>query len=487
MTLGLPSAAHAGGFDIPDNGARAVGRGGSYVVGVSDPTAMYYNPAALSKQRGTQLLYNHNLFFHDTRFQRAPLSDVWGDDAGTEFPEAKNAETLFPLGVFLAATSDFGLENWQFGLGIYGPPAIGKHTYPSYGPQSFMLTEMEILLAFYSASISWKYKDYFGIGVTGSYVDMISMKYGLVTDGTLGQDLSPVPDMASEQLTATLNLKDRTSGTAVIGLWGRPHRRVELALAARVVPIFLNPKGTVEVDKETLVTDEVTVDLPLTLPAKVRGGIRYIHPDPKSPDNDLFDIELGAYWENWSVLESLSPRLNGQISAQDLGTLELRKEWKDTLSIRLGGDFNVLPALAESTAAHPVSLTVRTGGFYESGAANDNYSNLDFPSYDRAGVGGGMSVGWRGVYLTVGYMHIFQEKREVTEAFAKQFQQRPIRPCPDRCNGLSGVPANAGTFTSRFDLLSLGLDFRFRELLGDRRKKDNNPPPPTALRSRARF
>ena len=144
--LATPDTAHAGGFDLPDNGARAVGRGGSYVVGVSDPTAIYYNPGALSKQRGTQFLYNHNLTFHDTRFQRSPLSDVWGDDAGTEFPEARNDEKVFPLGLFAALTSDFGLENWQFGLGVFGPPAIGKHAYPSYGPQSFMVTNMDVLV-----------------------------------------------------------------------------------------------------------------------------------------------------------------------------------------------------------------------------------------------------------------------------------------------------------------------------------------------------
>lgn len=481
---GIPATASAGGFDLPDNGARAVGRGGSYVVGVSDATAIYYNPGALSKQRGTQFLYNHNLVFHDVRFQRAPLSDAWGDDAGTSFPEAKNGENLFPLGLFAAASSDFGLENWQFGLGVFGPPAVGKHDYPAYGPQSFMLTKMNVLMAFYSATISWKYKDWFGIGVTGQYADLLSMEYGLVTDGTLLNTLSPVPDDTTQQLTTTLNLKDRTSGTAIVGLWGRPHRRVELALAARVIPVFFNATGSVEVDKETLVTGDVTVELPLVLPAKVRGGVRYIHPDPKNPEADLFDIELGAYWENWSVLEALQPELTGQISGQDLGTLDIRKEWRDTVSLRLGGDFNVLPAFSgKSGAKHPVSLTLRAGASYESAAANTNYSHLDFPSFARAGVSGGASLGWHGVYLTLGYMHVFQEKREVTEEFGKQFQERPLRPCPDLCDGFSGVPANAGTFTSRFDILSLGFDIKFRELLGDRRKRkkggdEGQPPPP---------
>jgi len=471
-TIAAPGGAQAGGFDIPDNGARAVGRGASYVVGVNDPTAMYYNPAALSKQRGTQIAYNQNITFHDTRFQRETLSDAWGADAGTTFEEARDKEKAFPLGIFAAVTSDFGLENWTFGAGVFGPPAVGKHEYPAYGPQSFQLTTMDVLLVFYSASAAWKYKDWFGIGVTGQYVDLIKMEYGLVADGTTAPNApSPVPSGDSTQLTTTLSLKDRTGGTAIVGLWARPHRRVELALASRVVPIRMKPKGTISVDKPTLVTEDVTVDLEFTLPVKVRGGLRYIHPDPNSPEDDLFDIELGAYWENWSTYDALEPKLDGQISGQDLEDLNIRKEWKDTLSLRLGGDFNVLPAFGGGRdKPHPVSLAVRAGGFYESGAVNTNFSHLDFPSFDRYGVGGGFSLGWHGVYATVGYSHIFQADQVVTETFAKQFQERPLRPCPDLCMGYSGAPANAGTFTSRFDILSFGVDIRFRELLSGRKK-----------------
>src|SRR5690606_20454136 len=39
-----PRVAEAGGFELPDHGARALGRGGANVVGVNDPTAIHYNP-----------------------------------------------------------------------------------------------------------------------------------------------------------------------------------------------------------------------------------------------------------------------------------------------------------------------------------------------------------------------------------------------------------------------------------------------------------
>ncbi len=473
MLAGLaPTAAEAGGFEIPDLGARALGRGTANVVGVNDPTALHYNPGSLAKLRGTRLLYNHSLVWHDTRFTRDTLSDAWGDDAGTTFAPARNAKSLFPLGLFLALSTDFGLENWTFGAGVYGPHSVGKHDYPEYGPQSFMLTDMNVLMVYYSLAAAWKHKDKFGIGVTAQYVDLLQLDYSLVIDSTFTTGLNPVPSDASTQLTSELKLRDRTSGTAIVGMWYRPHRRVELGLASRVVPIFLQPKGTMEVDKPTLVTDDITVTMPLTLPAYVRGGVRYIH---ETKDREWFDLELMAQWENWSVIKAYDVEVDGQISGQDIQDLHLTKQWRDTVSVRLGGDVHVIPG----------HLTLRSGGYFESAATPNAYSHLDFPSFRRGGIGAGLTAGGRGVYGTVGFMHVFQEKRHVDELTGKVFQQRPVRPCPDRCGGASGVPANAGTFTSRYEILNVGIELRFAELLAKRRagkkRKATEPSiPPTA-------
>lgn len=451
-----PAAAQAGGFEIPDRGAKALGRGGANVVGVDDPTAIHYNPAALAKLRGTTLLYNHSLIWHDTRFTRAPLSSAWGDDAGTTFPTVRDAKKMFPLGLFAALSTDFGLENWTFGAGVYGPHSVGQHRYPAYGPQSFMLTDMNVLMAYYSLAAAWKWKDVFGVGVTAQYVDLIKLDYGLVIDSTFTQGLDPIASDASTQLSSTLHLEDRTSGTAIVGLWYRPHRRIELGLASRVVPVFLEPKSTMAVDKPTLVTDDIRVTMPLTLPATVRGGVRYIH---HAKDRQWFDLELAAEWEGWSAIDKYDVQVSGRISGQEIQNLRLGKNWRDTVSVRLGGDVNVIPG----------HLTVRAGGYFESAATPNAFSHLDFPSFMRGGLGAGLTAGGRGIYGTLGFLHVFQEAREVTELEGKVFQQRPVRPCPENCGGASGVPANAGRFTSRFEILNLGIEIRFAELLGKRR------------------
>ncbi len=462
--------AYAGGFESPERGARALGRGGATVASVDDGSAIHFNPGALARQRGTRFLYNHSLIFHNTQFDRAPLSDAWGDDAGTTFGTASNAKSLFPLGLFGVLTTDFGLDNWTFGAGAYGPHSVGKHDYEEYGPQSFMLTDMNVLMVYYSLAASWKLRDVFGVGVTAQYVDLMQMEYSLVIDSTFTEELDPVPDDSSTQLTSTLNMKDRTAGTAIVGLWYKPHRRVELGLAGRVVPVFLKAEGTMEVDKPTLVTDDIRVSFPFTLPATLRGGVRYLH---DTGTRKWFDLELAAQWENWSTIDAYQISVEGRISGQEVEDLNLQKNWRDTVSVRLGGDVYVIPE----------HLTLRAGGYWESATVPDAYSHVDFPSFMRGGIGGGVSAGGRGVYGTLGYMHVFQESRTISELDGKAFQQRPVRPCPDRCGGASGVPANAGTFSSRYDILNVGIELRFGEMRRkDKRRKDEDGPsiPPNA-------
>lgn len=464
--LGFGQAARAGGFEVPDMGARALGRGAANVVGVEDGTAIHYNPGALAKMRGTTVMYNHGLMWQHTRFSRATLSDAWGPDAGTTFDTVRN-DDLFPILGTLVVTSDFGLDNWTFAAGVYGPNGHGNQRWADYGPQSFQMTELNVLLAYYSLGAAWKWKDVFGVGAVVQYADLIRLNYGLVSDSVVTPGLNPIPDPESTQLVTTIELKDRTAATAQIGAWYRPHQRLELGVSSRFVPVYFKAKGGVSVDKPTLVTEDIRVAMDMTLPVIVRGGLRYVH---DTGTREWFDIELDAVYESWSMLKSFDLDVQGRINGQELQRLTIDKNWKDTVSVRLGGDVHPLPPY----------LTLRTGAFFETAAAPKNYSNIDFPSFRRVGVGGGFSAGAKGAYLTVGYMHVFQEKRTVTEEYGKVFGQRPLRPCPDDCDGLSGVPGNAGVFSTGYDLLTIGVDLRFREMLAGRRAKKKQEPAPAS-------
>ena len=92
------------------------------------------------------------------------------------------------------------------------------------------------------------------------------------------------------------------------------------------------------------------------------------------------------------------------------------------------------------------------------------YEHLDFLSFDRFGLGFGATGTFGPVKLGVSYSHVFQEDRRVSEDYAKVFQVRPLDPCPGKCDGgkgWSGVPANAGTYESSYDMMSVALQGTF--------------------------
>src|SRR5580693_2823141 len=68
--LSLPRTALAGGFELPDNGTEALGRGGAFVAKADDPTAIMFNPAGLAEQRGTRALLDGHVVMSSYSFQR---------------------------------------------------------------------------------------------------------------------------------------------------------------------------------------------------------------------------------------------------------------------------------------------------------------------------------------------------------------------------------------------------------------------------------
>ena len=474
----FPLRAQGGGFELPGTGTRAMGRGSAFTVGVDDLSAIALNPGGLLRLRGTSLLLSDNLIFSNLTFTRAASvipQDPGVTPAGTNpLATTKNTETVFPLGAMVALGSTFGLEDWSFAVGVFGPNAVGKVHFDPLAGARYMLTDLDMVLIYYSAAVAYGKKDLYGVGLTLSLADLPKSKFGVVVDG--GNNPSPNPYFNSFDLKSTLDLKYHSTFTAIVGGWWRVMPQLELGLSGRVVPVALHPKGKVRLDKipgqlfagnETaeVVLQGADVALDLTLPVTANLGARYRY---VKGDREVFDVELDAGYEAWSAVNAYDVKLDGSVrvtAKSGDGTVDLipktgvksisiPKRWKDTMSVRLGGTWNAVKDL----------FSVSAGGFWESGATPQNYSNVDFPSFMRFGAAGGVRFRFRGTELSASYMHVFQQDRSVDESAAKVFQQRPLFPCPDNCTGkVDGVPANAGTFKAGYDQVQLGVSLYFDE------------------------
>src|SRR5690554_3681995 len=118
--------AYGGGFEIPENTALSLARGGTGVVNKRDPSALYFNPALLPRARGYQLQLNSNFIQMNVDFQRDPLVYRVGNRTfETEFEPASNEAGIF-LAPFFATSWDLGVEDFALGVGIFGPSAYGS-------------------------------------------------------------------------------------------------------------------------------------------------------------------------------------------------------------------------------------------------------------------------------------------------------------------------------------------------------------------------
>ncbi|MBV69977.1 MAG: hypothetical protein CMH52_01385 [Myxococcales bacterium] len=471
ILLCLTSHALANGFEIPEQGARSLARGGAFSAKADDPTATVHNPGAVSKLRGTHIMYSHNLFWSFSEFTRSESSIEGRSNSSLEghdrrFDTSENEKPFFPLALSLAATSDFGLENMSFGFSLLGPNSSGNVRFPKDGGQRYLLTELDVLLIYYGLTMAYGTETW-GIGATVQWVHLPYLKFSLVVDASINPDINPY---ASDfDVHASVEAKDTFTPSALLGAWFRPIPELELAISGRPFPIRLETRGKPIIDTipgtiPDLTNLDLTVQgghlaLDLDLPRTARFGIRYRHLQGKT---ETFDIELDVVWEGWSSLDKYGTRINGEVelfgAQQTINNVVVEKNWQDSLSIRLGGTYVVSPDV----------LSVSAGGFWEQAAAPTGYSHLDFPAGERMGLALGMTYTMdlsesSQLDLSIAYNYTDHKAINVSEEESRVIQQRPLTPCniEGNCDPADGVTVNAGKFKTVYQQVGLAATVRF--------------------------
>ena len=141
VSLAATSSSWALGFRNPDQDARATGQGEAFVAQADDASAIYYNPAGLTQQSGTEL-----------------TSGGYFDFAGSRVNGGlNNTSTTFLPQWYLA--TDFGRTNspWRVGLGFNVP----------FGSKANLTDHNRSSLAVYNIapSVAYRFNEHFSLGV----------------------------------------------------------------------------------------------------------------------------------------------------------------------------------------------------------------------------------------------------------------------------------------------------------------------------------
>lgn len=431
------STAWAGGMFIPARGARPMGRAGSYVAGADDLEAVYYNPAGLA---GT----GHGSFLLDVGlvFQRVAYTHV--DAAGNTQPTAHDSNGILPIPFLGVSWRPEALDRRLTVAFAAFVPYSGIPNYAADGPQRFSLVSLDgtaLAVLELAAAVKITPELYFGAGFQSMFASVTNLT---VLAGCTELNCAPEDprfDALTQTRTTAPFVPSANAGFLYVSRYVRVGASVQL-------PYWIKSSGKVKTrlpsdpqfDGAVVVGDQIDVNL--TLPMVIRAGVE------ARPTRQL-RIELGADFEMWSMQDKLEfvPRgvyidhIAG-VGRYDLRPMALDRGMQDCFSVHLGGEYDVLPR----------RLTLRAGYLFESSAVPDETLSVLTPDGDKHLVTLGLAVRLGKVRLDVGYAHLFQGDRVITNS--RSLQLNPIQPS-------LAVPVGNGTYVVAADLLSLGLEARF--------------------------
>jgi long-chain fatty acid transport protein len=108
-----PRVTLAGGIEVPMQSSKAAGQADAFTAQADDPSAIFYNPAGLTQLNGTQLSIGG--------YYLQPSFHFRGDNGADE---RMNLPSILP---HVYVESDFGSENWRFGLGVNNVYGINEN------------------------------------------------------------------------------------------------------------------------------------------------------------------------------------------------------------------------------------------------------------------------------------------------------------------------------------------------------------------------
>lgn len=298
--LSVSASAFASGLSKPVNvGPKAIGMGGAFVGVADDPTAIYHNPAGITQIEKTGVIVGADSLI--TNLEYTPPASA-----------TEKAKVEFLPVPFLGVTSDF-VKPIYLGLGIFFPHGnggkfSGRSAVPS-NPDEGRIYSMEL-----SPAVAWQITPEWSVGA--------SLRVVRVSSSLKGQAL-PTGDLLQD-----INLAGWGVGAAA-GFLYKPCKWFSLGG---------NYRSQVEADLSgnaffaSAPTTPLAGKLTQKLPTDINVGVA------SSPMEGL-TLALGYEFERNSEIKNLT-------FTSAVGALTLPQNFKDSHTIKLGGEYWITPAIA---------------------------------------------------------------------------------------------------------------------------------------------
>lgn len=300
----IPVIASASGFGIFTQGASALGQADAVVAHGEDPSAIFFNPALITKLTGNRVQIGTTYINASREYQ------------GTT--KTSSSADYFPSTFY--ATSKVN-ENVSIGLGVFNPFGLGTK-WKSGWEGRYLATTSNITTYTFNPVISLRILPNFSIAAGANY---------LLLDAELNRNINlsgfGLPD-ARQKFTGEgdgwgCNFAVAANVTDRLSVGASYRSRIHVGIKGDVA--FKRPAPAVEA-----VLPDTKARSSMLLPQQLFGGVSYRF-------TDRFTAEAGFRWEDWSSFDQLKLRFNTPVAGQTFVTE--KKQWHDTFGYNVGGSY----------------------------------------------------------------------------------------------------------------------------------------------------
>lgn len=305
LLLLAPVISHAAGFALYDISAAGQAMAHAIICRVDDPSAVWYNPAALAGLEGTQLAINSTWMHTEAGFT----------PAGSDFTIQAVHQNLFPSNFFLSHQFSDGLT---LGFGAYTPFAF-RTEWPAGSLAASISRKAELRTLYLTPSVGFQLSP--NVSVGGGF-DLV---YGSTT---LEREALPFSQPISLHINA-----DTTNVGFNLGALIDTNSNFKLAATYKSkVDLDMDGDGQVAIFRYASLSRSAHVTIPL--PAQFMMGA--------STSYDRMVFEGDFVWTGWSRFSALGIDFNSHFAPD----ITLLREWESRWSFRFGTEYRWTDELA---------------------------------------------------------------------------------------------------------------------------------------------
>jgi long-chain fatty acid transport protein len=401
----VPSIALATGFAIYTQGATPLSEAVASTAHADDPSAVFFNPALISKLPGTQIQLGTTLIIPDREFVNLSGHKT----------KAKS-EAFFPSTLYV---SHAVTDRFSVGFGIYNPFGLGT-TWADNWEGRYIATKSKMTTFAFTPVAAVKVAPW--ITVAGGFTY-------LTLDATFERRVNFGPFGFSD---GNQKLHGTGSGFGFnAGLLIEPTKDISLGITY-LSKIHVDVEGDVNfaLPNPALAAlfPDTAARTSLDLPARAFAGIHFKQLYP-------FTFEIGTRWEGWSSFKELNVQLGQPIAGST--TSITPRDWHDTWTGLLGVRYQ----LNDSAAL--------IGGYQYSGnAVPDHTFEPAIPDANSHYFSLGADIRMKSWKVGLGYGLQLLQKRTKNNSIGDPVTQDPA------------LTAN-GTYRSTLHLIALSATYRF--------------------------